>query len=68
MLAQVMFCFLRIFFQPLHGLVGVRLHRILHLNLQHQVAAALEIQPQPDIVLEILSSYRSSDFGKPMMP
>jgi hypothetical protein len=39
--------------EPLHGLVGVGLHGVLHLNLQHQVAAALQIQPEPDIVLEI---------------
>ena len=35
----------------LDGLLRFRLHRVLHLHLQHQVAAALQIQPQPDVVL-----------------
>jgi len=37
----------------LDGDVGVLLHGILYLYLQYQVAAALEVQPQPDILLEV---------------
>ena len=47
---------LEIFLEPLHGLVGIRLDGVLHLDLQHQVAAALEVQPQPDVVLKFCTS------------
>ena len=54
MLAQVMFCLRQILLQALHGLVGIRFDGVLHLDLQHQVAAALQIQPEPDVVLHVL--------------
>ena len=54
MLAQVDVLLLEIFLQALHRLVGIGLHGVLHLDLQHQVAAALQIETQTDVVLEIL--------------
>src|ERR1035438_8608481 len=34
--------------------IRLGLDGVLHVDLQHQVAAALEIQPQPDVVLHIV--------------
>ncbi len=60
MLFQAMFCFLQLFLEALHGLVGIRLDRVLHLDLEHQVAAALQIEPQADVVAEILLEIRAA--------
>ena len=43
-----------IFLNALHGQVGILFDRVLHLNLQNQVGTALQVQPQPDIVLNVL--------------
>ena len=59
---------LEVFLEPLHGLIGVGLDGVLHLNLQHQVAAALEIEPQADVVLEVLDQFAPWTSGKPMIP
>ncbi len=60
MSAQVMFCFLEIFLQPLDGLIGVGFHGVLHLDFQHEVGATLQVQPETDVVVEILASDRPS--------
>ena len=54
---------LELVLQPLDGLVGVRLDGILHLNLQHQVAAALQIETQADVLLEVLRQLRARSWG-----
>ena len=41
---------LEIVLQVLGGLVGIRLDRVLHLDFENQVGAALEIETEPDVV------------------
>src|ERR1035437_4936564 len=43
-----------ILLEALHGLVGIRFDGVLYLDLEHQVAAALEVQPKLDVVLHVL--------------
>ena len=38
--------------QRFDRLIGLGFRRVLHLHLQHQVAAALQIEPEMDIVLD----------------
>ena len=40
--------------------VGLRLDGVLHVHLQHQVAAAFKIQPQPDVVLQVVDQSGAS--------
>ena len=49
-----MFCFLRSSLRRSDGLLRIRLDRVLHLDLQHQVAAALQIEPEPDVLAEVV--------------
>ena len=53
--------------QPLDNLLSLRDESILHLHLQHQVAAAPEIEPESDVVFQ-LAINSSFDFGMPMIP
>ena len=43
-----------ILLEALHGLVGIRFDGVLYLDLQDQVAAALEVQPKLDVVFHVL--------------
>jgi hypothetical protein len=56
------------FLQALNGLVGFRLQRVLHLYLQHQMAAAPKVEPQadvvPHIVQELLFGSRDTEDAK----
>src|SRR5262249_2593517 len=47
-----------VLFQTIHGLVGVRFDSVLNLDLELQVAAPLEVQPEPDVVIEVLDQFR----------
>jgi hypothetical protein len=49
---------LEVFLQPLHHLVGVGFHGVLYLYFQHQVAAALEIEAEADVLLQVLHQGR----------
>ncbi len=44
---------LKLLFQAIDGLVGLTLQRVLHLDLQDQVAAAAQIEAQPYVVLNV---------------
>jgi len=39
--------------QPFDGLLSIALDRILYLNFHHQMAAALEIEPQANVIFHI---------------
>ena len=62
--------------QVLDRLVGLGLRGILHLHLQHQVAAAFQIEAEMDVLLQIRLELRerrgntdaAENFGNPMMP
>ena len=43
----------QLFLQPLDGLQRFGLDRVLHLHLQHQVAAAAQIEAQLDVLLQV---------------
>ena len=58
-----MFCLLQIVLQPLDRLVGVGLEGVLHLHLQNQVAAALQIEAQLDVLLEVLRQLAPATWG-----
>ena len=51
---------LEIFLEALRGLVGIRLDRVLHLDFENQVGAALQIETQPDVVAEVLRDVRAA--------
>ena len=44
----------QLFFEALYGLLRLHFDRILHLHLQHQVAAAAEIEAQLDVFLQVV--------------
>jgi len=41
----------QVFLQPLHGAVGISVHRVIDLHLENQVSATLEIETQMNMVL-----------------
>ncbi len=55
-------------FMRIDDLLRHGLDRVLHLNLQHQVAAAPQIEAQPDVLLEVALQFRARSAGMPMMP
>src|ERR1035437_5482392 len=49
-----------VFLEALGGLIGIRLDRVLHLDFENQVGAALEIETEPDVVAEIPGEVRAA--------
>ena len=59
----------RVVAQRFDRLVGLGLGGILHLNLEHQMAAALQIEPEMDVCWSTIGfELLDRDRGKPMMP
>ena len=59
----------QVFFQALQRAVGISVHRVVHLHLQNQVGAALQIEPQMDVVLQRRQQpLPEKSFGTPKMP
>ena len=49
---------LDLFLQPLDRLAGIPHYGVLHLDFHHQVAAALEVQTQADVLLQVVDQFR----------
>ena len=48
---------LQLVLQALDDLVGVGLEGVLQLHLQHQLAAAVQIEPEMDVVLPVVDQF-----------
>jgi len=48
---------LELFLKAFGGLLQVRLDGVLHLHLHHQVGAALQVQPQTNVLAEVVLEF-----------